>query len=180
MKRRLTILALTALAVMALSGVVLTVPTPAHAGGATQFSGIGYSPGGPNGRACDNPPAFPGDPNDVIGILALDFTGDLEGCFYSYVLSYESSPSGTYRERGNDIFVGEYKGEAGTFETTYLFTAKFEDVADPATEIHGRCQHPIVAGSGSGVFKGVSGRVDIKDVIGGDTITFNYRGHLRW
>ena len=41
MKRRLTILALTALAVVAFISVILTVPSPALAGGATQISGVG-------------------------------------------------------------------------------------------------------------------------------------------
>lgn len=175
MKRRLTNIALTALAVVAFIGVALTVTSPVHAGGggATQISGTGsLEPGD-----CTSPPEGPAD---AIAILALNMSGDLDGCLYSYVLSYESSPSGTYRERGIDIFVGEYKGEAGTFETTYLFTAKFEDVANLDGEIFGRCQHPIVAGSGTGVFEGVTGRVDIKDVIEGDTITLHYRGHLRW
>lgn len=69
MKRRLTILALTALAVMALISVVLTVPSPALAGGATQISGIGFF-------------ADPGECADSEGNgsdFALRMTGDLEG-----------------------------------------------------------------------------------------------------
>ena len=42
MTRRLTILALTALTVVALISIVLTVPSPALAGGATQIAGIGF------------------------------------------------------------------------------------------------------------------------------------------
>ena len=43
MKRRLTILTLTTLAAVALIGVVLTAPSPAFAGGATQIWGSPFS-----------------------------------------------------------------------------------------------------------------------------------------
>src|SRR5262249_53526759 len=103
MKRRLTILTLTALALMALISVVLTVPSPALAGGATQISGIGFF-------------ADPGECADSEGNgsdFALRMTGDLEGCLYVFVETAECSPSGTYRETGNEIFVGQYNGEDG-------------------------------------------------------------------
>ena len=105
-------------------------------------------------------------------------TGDLEGCLYTFVETAESSPSGTYRETGTEPFVGSYLGGAGTFETTYRFEAKYEDVANLAGEIFGRCQHPIVEGSGTGIFEGVSGRLDFKDDV--ETGNFLYRGHLRF
>ena len=90
-------------------------------------------------------------------------TGDLEGCLYVFVETAESSPSGTYRETGTELFVAS--GGAGTFRTTYRFEGKYEDVANLAGEIFGRCQHVIVEGSGTGVFEGVTGRFDIKDDI---------------
>ena len=44
------------------------------------------------------------------------------------------------------------------------------------SEVHGRCQHPIVAGSGTGGFAGATGRADFKDdVVTGE---FLYRGHI--
>lgn len=168
MKRRLTILALTALAVVALISVVLTVPSPALADGATQISGVGFF-------------AEPGECTDSEGDgsdFALTLTGDLEGCHYVFVETAECSPSGTYVETGTEISVGRYNGEAGTFRTTYLFTAKYEDCPNLVGEIVGRCQHPIIAGSGTGVFAGVSGRLDFKDDIAAGN--FPYRGHLRW
>jgi hypothetical protein len=168
MRRRLTILALTALAVVALISVVLTVTSPALAGGATQISGIGFFA---VGEDCTDEEGAGSD-------FALRMTGDLEGCHYVFVETWECSPSGTYRERGTEIFVGEYNVMDGTFETTYLFTAKFEECPDLDTEIWGRCQHPIVAGSGTGDFDGVTGRFDIKDDI--DAGNFPYKGHLRW
>jgi hypothetical protein len=40
-----------------------------------------------------------------------------------------------------------------------------------------RCQHPIVEGSGAGIYEGVSGRLDFKnDVEAGN---YPYKGHLR-
>jgi hypothetical protein len=113
---------------------------------------------------------------------ALTLTGDLEGCHYFFVEYFECSPSGTYREQGRELFIGTYKGEAGTFWTTYRFEAKYEGCAENGSyigaEILGRCQHPIVTGSGTGVFEGVTGRLDFKDDI--EAGNFPYRGHLRW
>ena len=45
-------------------------------------------------------------------------------------------------------------------------------------EIFGRCQHPIVAGSGTGVFNGVTGQMNFKDDI--EAGNFPYRGQLRF
>jgi hypothetical protein len=167
MKRRLTILALTAL-VVALNSVVLTVPSPALAGGATQISGIGFFA----------EPDECADPEGAGADFANTMEGDLVGCLYVFVETAESSPSGTYRETGTEIFVGWYNGETGTFRTTYRFEAKYEDVENLVGETFGRCQHPIVAGSGTDVFDGVTGRLDFKDDI--EAGNFPYGGHLRW
>jgi hypothetical protein len=110
--------------------------------------------------------------------FALIMTGDLQGCLYTFVETAQSSPSGTYRETGTELFVGSYLGESGTFETTYRFEAKYEDVANLVGEQFGRCQHPIVKGSGTGSFEGVSGQLFFKDEV--ESGTFFYRGHLRY
>ena len=173
MKRRLTILTLTTLAAVALIGVVWTAPSPAFAGGATQISGVAFFD---EDVPTDCAPLMGADPQPNY---ALVMTGALEGCLYTFVNpATKSSPSGTYRETGTELFVGSYLGKSGTFETTYRFEAKYEDVADPATEIFGRCQHPIVEGSGTGVFEGVSGHLFFKDEV--ESGTFLYRGHLRF
>jgi hypothetical protein len=155
---------------MALISVVLTFSTPVHAGGATRIEGIGYF-ADPNNECI----------NDVEGNssdFALLMTGDLQGCLYVFVADSTCQPSGTYRETGTEIFVGQYNGVSGVFETAYLFTAKFGTCPDLATEIWGRCQHPIVRGSGLDGFDGVTGRFDIKDdIVAGN---FPYKGHLRW
>jgi hypothetical protein len=175
MKRSVTILALTALAVVALSGVFLTVPSPALAGGATQIAGLGLFDDEVNPQCpLDTVTGPEGQSPDFANVME----GDLEGCLYVFIESAVASPSGTYRETGTETFVGSYNGGAGTFQTTYQFEAKYVDVANLAGEIFGRCQHPIVEGSGTGVFAGASGRLNFKDDIAAGN--FPYRGHLRY
>ena len=140
-------------------------------GGATQISGIGYF-----------------DATDECNFLsqgaayALTLTGDLEGCHYFFIDEFECSPSGTYREEGRELFVGTYNGESGSFRTTYKFEAKYEGCAENGAalgaEIFGRCQHPIVEGSGTGVFEGVTGRLDFKDDI--EAGNYPYKGHFQF
>ena len=109
-------------------------------------------------------------------------TGDIAGCHYVFIDEFECSPGGTYRESGREHFVGTYNGEAGTFWTTYRFESRYEGCAEGGAalgaEIFGRCQHPIVEGSGDGVFDGVTGRLDFVDDIAAGN--FPYRGHLRY
>ena len=139
--------------------------------GATQISGVGYFAAL---ETCDYLAAG--------ADFALQMTGDLEGCLFTYVEDYECSPSGTYRESGREYFVGTYKGEYGTFWTTYKFEAKYEGCSEDGfflgAEIFGRCQHPIVKESGTGTFQGATGRIDFKD----DVVTgaLPYKGHLRY
>jgi hypothetical protein len=141
----------------------------ARMNGATQISGIGYYATSAECSSVNPPSAF-----------ALRLTGDLEGCLYVFIDDYECSPSGTYREEGREYFVGTYNGQTGTFWTTYKFEARYEgcDGGPLGAEIFGRCQHPITAGSGTGVFDGVSGRIDFKDDI--EAGNFPYRGHFRF
>ena len=138
--------------------------------GNTQISGVGFFA---DPSQCD----YEGEGADY----ALHLTGDLEGCVFVYVESYECSPSGTYRESGREYFVGTYNGEAGTFWTTYNFSGKYEGCSDEGfflgAEIFGRCQHPITKQTGTGVFEGVTGRLDFKDDV--ENGNFPYRGHLK-
>lgn len=139
--------------------------------GGTQISGIGfYATTG----ECD----YPGQG----AAYAIRMTGDLEGCLYAFIDDYECSPSGTYREEGREYFVGTYNGQPGTFWTTYKFEAKYEGCAENGAplgaEIFGRCQHPVTEGSGTGVFAGVTGRLNFKDDI--EAGNFPYRGSLRF
>jgi hypothetical protein len=150
--------------------VALAVP----AGAATnQLSGVGIF---------DTTGVCPAPPTGYEGFTSLPplvMTGSLEGCWYTKVVSTKDNgaPSGVYQERGEEVFVGSLDGGAmGTFATTYKFTSKWDPDASTGSEVHGRCQHPIVAGSGTGGFAGATGRVDFKDdVVTGE---FLYRGHI--
>jgi hypothetical protein len=165
---RITIAALI-ISTVALIGLVATV----RADGATQISGIGYfaEPGecedevtGPNGQSPD---------------FALNMTGDLQGCHYVFVETFDCTPSGIYIETGTELYVGSgSEGDNGTFRTTYQFEALYEDCPNLIGEIHGRCQHPIAAGTGTDDFEGVTGRLDFKDDI--EAGNFPYKGHLKW
>jgi hypothetical protein len=154
--------------------------------GATQISGEAvYDKAG----ACD-----PIDPNGPYSEYSEfdDFTmalteGNLRGCWYTLIEDAKYSPNENaepfvYQDRGREVFIGELYDDngglvgSGTFETTYKFTAKYAD-ASFTEEIHGRCQHPLVNGTGTGVFENVTGRVDFKDDV--ETGIFYYRGHLK-
>lgn len=166
MKRRLTILALTTMTMMALISSVSPASFPTQSGGATQISGIGTYDGAD-------------DCTDLEGASYIyTMTGSLTGCVYASVETSRCSQGGAYFETGTETFVGLYNGQAGTFRTNYVFTAKYRDCPNFIGEIAGRCEHPIAAGSGTGVFSGVRGRYDMKDdVIVGN---FPYRGHLQF
>ena len=161
MRRTVLLLATMALTLLVASGVAL-------AGGATQISGV----------------AVYDDPGECVDPEGADATyvpldmddGDLKGCLYTFVEDSKSSPSGTYRETGYEIFVAA--DGSGTFMTTYRFEGKYNLAGE---EIFGRCQHPIVEGSGTGIYEGVSGILLFKDVLEGeDAPYFPYRGHLRY
>ena len=156
------------LLVVILTLLALSTPSSALAAGATQFSGIAYWPG--TGQCTD--------PEGSGASYAVVMTGDLQGCHYSFVETATCTSSGAYNETGNEIFVGQYNGQFGTFRTTYRFTAKYNNCTD-FKELQGRCQHPIIDGSGTGVFEGMTGRLDMRDnTIAGVALDFSYRGHL--
>ena len=82
-----------------------------------------------------------------------------------------------YIESGKEIFVGSLNGGPdGTFSTTYKFESKWDPDVSTGSEVDGRCQHPIVEGSGTGGFDGATGRADFKDEV--TTGQFFYRGHM--
>ena len=150
-------------AVVASVFAVLAMPTNA---GTTQVSGIGVF-----NNACQppvgSPPANPGD------YPPINLSGSLVGCWYTYVSASRINPSGTYIEQGSEIFVGCQGTACGTFETTYTFTAKYVDDTF-AEEIHGRCHHPIVDGTGD--FAGAKGSINFKDDV--VNLKFDYKGHI--
>ena len=152
-----------ALALVASMLAVLAMPASA---GNTQVSGIGVFD-----TECLPPVGNP--PADLGDYPPIALTGSLTGCWYTYVTSWKFNRSGTYQEKGTEIFVGCQNGTCGTFETTYTFTAKYVDDTF-AEEIHGRCHHPIVSGTGS--FAGVKGLLNFKDDV--VNLKFDYKGHV--
>jgi hypothetical protein len=132
--------------------------------GTTQVGGTSFyeTPNGPD--VCPDPPSgFDSYP-------ALVMTGDLDGCWYTKVVTSKVSPSGAYLESGQEIFVGTLNGGSlGTFTTTYKFEAK---LAPDGAEIMGRCQHWIVSTSGG--FAGATGVLLFKDA----PPQYFYRGHI--
>jgi hypothetical protein len=107
-------------------------------------------------------------------------TGSLVGCWYTNIEATKDNgaTSGVYIESGEEIFVGSLNdGPKGTFGTTHQFESKWDPDVSTGSEVHGRCQHPIVAGSGTGGFEGATGRVDFKDQV--TTGQFFYRGHIK-
>ncbi len=112
---------------------------------------------------------------DYDSYAPLVMEGDLTGCLYTHVESSRTTSGGASMERGRELFVGSLNdGLPGTFTTTYWFEAK---LASDGSEVRGQCQHPIVSGSGTGGFAGVTGRIYFMDIIG-DTITYDYKGHI--
>jgi hypothetical protein len=153
-------------------GLLVAFAAPVAAG-TNQIRGVGvYDTTG----ACPPPPAgF----EDYVSVPPVAMAGSLEGCWYTHVLTSKDNgvPSGVYQERGEEVFVGTLDGgPVGTFETTYKFSSKWDPDVSTGREVHGRCQHPIIEGSGTGAFEGVTGRVDFKDEV--ETGRFPYRGHL--
>lgn len=101
--------------------------------------------------------------------LRTDMVGDLDGCLYVFFKSYSCAPNGVYTEEGVETYVGSGReGDDGTFETTYRFTAHFpseEECNSYTNQIRGRCLHPIVAGSGTGDYRGVTGQFQMTDNV---------------
>ena len=165
MKRRFTLLALTALTMMALISGVFAGSNPTQSKGVQQISGLGtYAEEG----VCPDADAPGSD-------YKLTLTGSLEGCHYVFIETSRCLDNGAYYESGTEFFKGTYNGQEGTFTTTYVFTAKYHDCSSFAGEVAGRCQHPFV--TGTGVFANMKeARIDMKDdVVEGN---FPYRGHI--
>src|SRR3954454_23126453 len=130
-----------AVLLLAVGGVVAR---PAAVSAAThQLAGDAFYD--PTGAVCGPPPSGYAD---FTSYAPLVLRGSLAGCWYTKVETARQMPSGVYLETGEEVFVGTLNGgPAGSFATTY----RFEALLDPnGTEIRGRCQHPIAAGSGTG------------------------------
>jgi hypothetical protein len=129
-----------------------------------------------SGSICPNPPA---DYADFISYPPIVLRGDLDGCWYTKIDTFKDNgaPSGIYLETGREVFVGRLNdGPVGLFATTYRFESKWDPDVSTGSEVVGRCQHPIVSGSGTGGFAGVTGHINFKDVVADGS--YEYRGHV--
>jgi hypothetical protein len=153
------------------SMIALLLVTPMAADAASQVSGdAAYDV-----VQCPGPPA---GYEDFVSYDGLLMSGSLDGCLYTKVITTKETPSGVYLESGEEVFVGSLDGgPVGTFATTYKFESKFDPDVSTGVEVHGRCHHPIVEGSGTGGLEGATGRLDFKDIIG-NPVTYVYRGHI--
>ena len=169
MKRRFTTSALATLTMMALISAVFAGPSPTRSQGAKQIAGVGFF-------------ALEGECTDAEGngsSYNLTLTGSLTGCHYVFVEESRCLASGAYYESGTETFVGTYNGQYGTFRTTYVFTAKYLNCETFAGEVAGRCEHPFINDSGTGVFEGIKeARIDMRDDV--KEGNFPYKGHLQF
>jgi hypothetical protein len=152
--------------------MALFLANPIPSSAAAQLSGEAYL----DAVECPNPPAGYEDFTSYPGLV---LTGSLEGCLYTKVITSKETPGGVYLETGEEVVVGSLDGgPVGTFTTTYKLESKW-DMASGVQQ-HGRCQHPLVEGSGTGGFEGAEGRLDFKDIIGDTATTYDYRGHIKF
>jgi hypothetical protein len=151
--------------------MALLLLNPIASDAATRLSGDAQY----DATQCPVPPA---GYEDFTSYPGFALTGSLEACLYTKVITTKETPSGVYLESGEEVFVGSLDGgTVGAFATTYRFESKWDPDVSTGVEVHGRCQHPIVEGSGTGGFEGAKGRLDFKDIIG-DPVTYVYRGHI--
>lgn len=140
----------------------------------TQISGVGVF----DAVACPAPPVGYDDFTNLPGML---MHGSLEGCWYTKIVTSKDNgiPSGVYQERGEEVFVGSVNGgPTGAFATTYHFTSSWDPDVTRGVEVRGRCEHPIVEGSGTGGLEGATGRLDFKDDVAAGH--YPWRGHIRF
>ena len=105
---------------------------------------------------------------------ALSLTGDLEGCWSTFIKGFKCKALADYDlylEKGREVFVGKYHGKQGRFRTTYTFEGAYAkgfcQSFDPALEVGGGCNHQV--NGVSRVFADAKGLIKFIDVIAGVT-----------
>jgi hypothetical protein len=106
--------------------------------------------------------------------LALQMTGDLQGCWSVFVESSSCKELGDfalYQERGREVFVGTLHGKQGRFRTTYTLDGAYEkgfcQSLDFSRQVAGGCTHQVYGRSG--VFRKAGGLITFFDVVAGIT-----------
>ena len=104
-------------------------------------------------------------------------TGSLVGCWWIDTFETNSDPDhSTVRATGTEHFKGCLGSTCGTFFTTYTFTAKTDGPWPTSAEIHGRCHHPVIGGTGG--FAGASGEISFHDVVDVSPPYYPYIGNV--
>lgn len=104
-------------------------------------------------------------------------TGDLEGCWWVDTFETRSDPDKSmFLAWGNEHFTGCMGSVCGTFWTTYTYTAKTDGPWVNFAEIHGRCHHPVLRGTGG--FAGASGEISFHDVVDVSPPYYPYVGNV--
>ena len=110
----------------------------------------------------------------IKGVDGYLMDGSLTGCWIVDTFEVKPMPvQGTMLAYGTEHFEGYLGGVFGTFKTTYTYTARF----DGATELHGRCHHPII--DGDGVFAGARGELSFTDVVDANPVYYPYWGNIQ-
>lgn len=139
-----------------LLALVVTSTVGAAGGGATIVRGIQHEYG-----SCGN----------SDGYL---MTGALDGCWWVDTFELQPHPAQAgMLARGTEHFTGCLGSVCGTFTTTYTYTARF----DGATELHGRCHHPVTGGTGG--FAGARGELNFTDVVDQEPFFYPYWGNIQ-
>jgi hypothetical protein len=111
--------------------------------------------------------------------LALAMTGDLQGCLSVFVQGFSCRQLGDfdlYSERGQEVFVGTFRGRQGRFRTTYTvegaYAKGFCESFDFSVQVAGGCSHKVHGRNG--VFRNAEGLLTFLDVVAnvtGDPVT---------
>jgi hypothetical protein len=166
--RSARVLIVIALASMMLAGGSTTLAGGEQAGGSAVVAGGDKKPVFVSGNSTASDCGLPGSD------WAISLTGDLEGCWSSFVQDHkciELEDYDFYFEKGREVFVGELKGKQGRFRTTYTLEAAYAkglcQSGDFTLEVGGGCRHTIHGVSG--VFGDAEGLIKFIDVIAGVT-----------
>lgn len=121
----------------------------------------------------DQTPVAPNDPciaGDPSSLATYTMDGGLIGCWYTDDATYREQPSGTAQATGHEHFVGcldlggngDCAGDpSGSLSFSFQFSGKFD--TETFAEIRGRCQHPVVSGTGG--FADASGVITFQDDV---------------
>jgi hypothetical protein len=157
-----------ALASMMLAGGSAASASGGKAGASVAAAGGNKKPVFVSGNSTFSDCGLPGSD------YALSLTGDLEGCWSTFIQGHKCKALADYDlyfEEGREEFLGKYRGKKGEFRTTYTFEGVYAkgfcQSFDPTLELGGGCNHKI--DGVSRVFADAKGLIKFIDVIAGVT-----------